>query len=107
MFTYSDWSYDVLEKEGAGTLKLVSSASPGVDTEIFSPVKNKTAHKGAMGLEEDVKIIGTVMRNQKRKLYPDLFAAFRDYLDECERQGKKELAQKTFLYCHTSYPDVG
>ena len=107
VFTYSDWSYDVLEKEGAGTLNLVSSASPGVDTEIFAPVKNKTAHKASMGLQEDVKIIGTVMRNQKRKLYPDLFAAFRDYLDECERQGKSEQASKTYLYCHTSYPDVG
>jgi len=107
IFTYSDWSHDVLKKEGVGKLNLNGCAPPGVDIDIFKPTKNKTAHKSSMGLQEDVKVIGTVMRNQKRKLYPDLFAAFREYLDECERQGKTELAKKTFLYCHTSYPDVG
>ena len=107
IFTYSDWSRDVLKKEGAGKLSLNGCAPPGVDIDTFKPVDNKTAHKTSMGLEEGVKVIGTVMRNQKRKLYPDLFAAFREYLDECERQGRTELAKKTFLYCHTSYPDVG
>ena len=33
-----------------------------------------------MGLDPDCKIIGTVMRNQRRKLYPDLFEAFKKFL---------------------------
>jgi hypothetical protein len=70
-------------------------------------VANKSAHKEESGLMGDIKIIGTVMRNQKRKLFPDLFKAFRKFLNECEQQGKTELAKKTFLYLHTSYPDVG
>jgi hypothetical protein len=60
-----------------------------------------------MGMLTDVNIIGTVMRNQRRKLYPDLFMAFRRLLDLCEERGETELAKKTYLYCHTSYPDVG
>ena len=107
VFTYTDWSGNVLRKESGGLIKPVSSASPGVDIDLFNPVKNKGAHKKNMGLFDDVKIIGTVMRNQKRKLYPDLFQAFRKYLDTCEASGQSELAKKTYLYCHTSYPDVG
>jgi hypothetical protein len=40
------------------------------------------------------------MRNQRRKLYPDLFEAFRLFLDKSEDKN-------FYLYCHTSYPDLG
>jgi len=40
------------------------------------------------------------MRNQRRKLYPDLFEAFRKFLDKAENDNY-------YLYCHTSYPDLG
>ena len=98
VFTYSDWSGDVLRKESGGMISPLGAASPGVDIETFKPVPNKSAHKSEAGLLDDVKIIGTVMRNQKRKLFPDLFQAFRKFLDQCEQRGKTELAKKTFLY---------
>ena len=41
------------------------------------------------------------MRNQRRKLYPDLFATFRNFLN------KVKDPQNYLLYCHTSYPDMG
>jgi intein/homing endonuclease len=66
----------------------------------FQPVPNKAAHRLAMGLDPDWKIIGTVMRNQRRKLFPDLLEAFSKYLSFT---GDKD----TYLYCHTSYPDNG
>jgi hypothetical protein len=47
------------------------------------------------------------MRNQKRKLYPDLFSAFRKFLDICEEKKDYDLMKKTYLYVHTSYPDFG
>lgn len=47
------------------------------------------------------------MRNQKRKLFPDLFISFRKYLDKCREIGKSDLADNTYFYMHTSYPDVG
>jgi glycosyltransferase involved in cell wall biosynthesis len=40
------------------------------------------------------------MRNQRRKLYPDLFEAFKKFLDKAEDKNY-------YLYCHTSYPDLG
>ena len=40
------------------------------------------------------------MRNQRRKLYPDLFKVFREFLDATKDP-------QCFLYCHTYYPDVG
>jgi glycosyltransferase involved in cell wall biosynthesis len=107
VFTYSDWSLDVLKKEGAGKINLFCSAPPGVDIETFKPPASKSKHKAQFGLFEDVKIVGTVMRNQKRKLFPDLMRGFRLYLDKCNESGRTELAQKTYLYLHTSYPDVG
>ncbi|KKN58716.1 hypothetical protein LCGC14_0549520, partial [marine sediment metagenome] len=52
-------------------------------------------------------IVGTVMRNQKRKLYYDLIEAFSQWLNHSKNKGHTELAKRTFLYLHTSYPDVG
>jgi glycosyltransferase involved in cell wall biosynthesis len=107
VFTYEDWSQSVLKKESGGDMNLKGIAPPGVDIDIFTPVPSKSQHKKNVGLLDDIKIVGTVMRNQRRKLYPDLFIAFRKFLDSCIEQGKTEVAEKTFLYCHTSYPDVG
>jgi len=103
VFTYSDWGLEVLRKQSDGRIKLQQSAPPGVDPEVFKPVENKAEHRKQMGFAEDAFIIGTIMRNQKRKLYPDLFKAFRMFLDNAD----PELAKKTFLYVHTSFPDRG
>jgi len=96
--TYSDWSFDML-KEQSPKIKLVCSTPPCASP-LFKPVPDKRAHKESLGLNPDFKIIGTVMRNQRRKLFPELFKAFGRYLKET---GHKN----TYLYCHTSYPDNG
>ena len=54
-----------------------------------------------MNIPTNAKVIGTVMRNQRRKLYPDLFATFRKVLDVVENP------YSYYLYCHTSFPDMG
>lgn len=46
------------------------------------------------------------MRNQKRKLLPDLFYSFRQLLDLCEDK-YPSIGDKLYLYLHTSYPDAG
>jgi glycosyltransferase involved in cell wall biosynthesis len=107
VFTYSDWALDILKNNSSKLLNLHKSAPPGVDYDTFTPVVNKAKHKEACGLFGTAKIIGTVMRNQKRKLFPDLFIGFRKYLDKCKELGKDELANNTYFYMHTSYPDVG
>ena len=98
VLTYSDWAIDVLKSQ-SDSINVKCSAPPSASEEFF-PVTNKSAHKEKMGIDPSWKIIGTVMRNQRRKLFPDLFKAFGKYL---EKTGDKN----TYLYCHTSYPDNG
>jgi len=98
VLTYSDWAVDVL-KNANPNMNVKRSATPSASEE-FKPVLDKNAHKVKMGINPDWKIIGTVMRNQRRKLFPELFEAFGKYLKET---GEKN----TYLYCHTSYPDNG
>lgn len=97
VLTYSDWATGVLRSHNTN-MNLGPSASPAVPPE-FSPVEDKRAHKSKMGIDPDTKIVGTVMRNQRRKRFPKLFQGFREYLN---RTG-----DNTILYCHTSYPDNG
>ena len=97
--TYSDWAGEVLKKQSGGKINYLGSAPPSAHP-AYMHIKDKRAHKKSMGLDPDFKIIGTVMRNQRRKLYPDLFEAFRKFLDKSENKNY-------YLYCHTSYPDLG
>ncbi len=103
IFTYSDWAIPVLKKQSAGAIKPICSAYPGVDLKVYKPM-DKIALRKEMGLPEDAYIIGTTMRNQPRKLFAELFKAFRIYLD---KYGNTDIGKKTYLYLHTSYPDLG
>jgi len=107
VFTYSDWNKKILDKESNHNIKTLGSAPPAVDTSVFCPPESVDIQRQKFGMLTGVNIVGTVMRNQRRKLYPDLFIAFKKFLDICEKEGKQELADKTYLYVHTSYPDVG
>jgi len=113
---YSEFGRDVLEGkriyvpgtawdteiENARINKVMAIAPPAADFDTLKPVANKTQHKASMGFKDKVLIVGTVMRNQKRKMYPELFRAFREMLE-----ANPSLANKTYLYIHTSYPDIG
>ena len=97
--TYSDWAGGVLQDQSGGKINYLGSSPPSANP-AYNPVDDKRAHKVSYGIDPEYKIIGTVMRNQRRKLYPDLFEAFRKFLDQSEDK-------KFYLYCHTSYPDLG
>ena len=101
VLTYTEFSKRVLEEESGYKIKVLDTPGLGVNTEVFSPVQNKYEHNKQYGLENKI-IIGTVMRNQKRKLFSDLFDAFRDF---CLKYPQK--SANVYLYCHTSYPDLG
>jgi glycosyltransferase involved in cell wall biosynthesis len=98
VFAYSEFGRDTLLSQ-CRDIKFVDTASPSASN-IFMPYGDKAAHKASMELSENVLILGTVMRNQKRKLYPDLFESFRKFLDEVKDPN-------IYLLCHTYYPDVG
>tara|TARA_R110000744_G_scaffold90858_1_gene176391 strand:+ start:145 stop:1791 length:1647 start_codon:yes stop_codon:yes gene_type:complete len=98
VFAYSEFGRDVLLNQ-CDKINFVDVASPAAN-QCFTPAPNKSEHKVSMGVSPDSFIVGTVMRNQRRKLYPDLFESFRKFLDETQDSN-------AFLYCHTYYPDVG
>jgi glycosyltransferase involved in cell wall biosynthesis len=102
VFSYSDWGTKVLDTEGGGLINTVGSAPPGADLDHFYPMDKKELRK-KFQFEDDIFVVGTVMRNQGRKLYPELIADFAEFL----KQAPEGLARKTFLYLHTSYPDQG
>ena len=97
--TYSDWAGGVLKDQSGGKINYLGSSPPSAHA-AYKPVEDKDKHKESFGIDPEYKIVGTVMRNQRRKLYPDLFEAFRKFLDQSEDK-------KYYLYCHTSYPDLG
>lgn len=103
IFTYSDWATDVLNKQTNNRIKSLGSASPCANLQEFFIVPNKKQHKQNYGLNPDWFVVGTVMRNQRRKLYPDLLASFRQFLDTID----KAVADKCFIYLHTCFPDAG
>jgi glycosyltransferase involved in cell wall biosynthesis len=98
--TYSDWAGEVLKKQSGGKINYLGSAPPSAHP-AYQPIDDKISLKVSFGVDANTKIIGTVMRNQRRKLYPDLFASFRKFLDTVENKHEYR------LYCHTSYPDLG
>ena len=92
LLTYNNWSKKVLEGYG---LK-VHAAAPAKAPDSFRPM-HKIECKASLGLPVTGKIIGTVMRNQPRKLFDELFTAFRKFLEETDKE--------VYLYCHTGFPD--
>ena len=98
-FTYSDWAGEVLKDQSGGKINYLGSAPPSAHP-AYKTIEDKATHKKNLGIDPKYKIIGTVMRNQRRKLYPDLFEAFKKFLDQSEDKN-------FYLYCHTSYPDLG
>lgn len=102
VFTYSDWAIPILKKQSNNKIKPICSAYPGTEFDAFFPSVDKAIDKQKLGLPADSFIIGSVMRNQKRKLLEDLFSAFALYL---KKYGNTEKGKKTYLLIHTSYPD--
>jgi len=107
ILTYSDYGMNLLEKTSRKGTELVTVASPGADLEVFTPPIDKKDHKRRLGIDPNSLIVGTVMRNQKRKLYYDLIEAFSMWINRSNSKGHTDLTKRTFLYLHTSYPDVG
>lgn len=99
---YSEFGRDTLIHDTNGRINFCGLAPPAADYDLLKPVPDKRSHREAMGFESNINIVGTIMRNQKRKLYPDLLQSFKMFLEKYPQVGKD-----TFLYLHTSYPDIG
>jgi len=104
VLAYSSWGLETLRKQGL--TNLYKTASPGVQDTVFRPAINKMEHKRKLGFPDDAFIVGSIMRNQKRKLIPNLMDGFNLLLDRLKKEGKHRQAVTTLLYLHTSYPDT-
>lgn len=105
VFSYSDWGGSVIQEQSNNKINYVGTASPGVNLDIFK-IKDKIATKAKYNIDPNWLIVGSVMRNQKRKLIPELFITFKNVLDYF-KLNNPEAGKNLYLYLHTSYPDMG
>lgn len=106
--TYSDFGRDTLAEQSNNHINYIDTTSPGVSLDVFKPLQEEQRKniRKAMGIEEDAFIVGTICRNQKRKLIPELFESFGKFVKQLH-EANHPLASKTYLHVHTSYPDAG
>ena len=97
---YSEFGVKTLKKDAGHLLNVVGCASPGIDPKIYKPYDKKQIRE-ELGLDPNINIIGTVMRNQKRKLFPELIKSFAKFL----KVAPPEIKDNTYLLLHTSYPE--
>jgi glycosyltransferase involved in cell wall biosynthesis len=94
VITYSNWAKDILYH-----LEIESEvASPSASEDYFK-INSQSIKQFKLSTLNDVKLVGTVMRNQPRKLFNELFEGFAKFL--------KTTTEKVLLYCHTTFPDFG
>ena len=101
ILAYSEFGEKTLAEQSNGTINTIGCASPAIDPKVYYPFSDKAEHKKSLGIPEDSFVVGTVMRNQKRKLFIELMRSFKLFLDKAP----KDIREKTYLYLHTSYPE--
>lgn len=102
---YTEWARSVLSAACGKNINLFhKTANAGINPQDFYPLTDKKQHKINI-FGEDKEIVGCVMRNQKRKLFADNMLIFKKYLDRLKENNNVEKYNKSFLYCHTSYPE--
>jgi glycosyltransferase involved in cell wall biosynthesis len=108
IFTYSDFGRDTLLRQSNNSIKYIDTTSPGVSLQNFQylPKESRQQLRQFFGIDPEAFVIGSVMRNQKRKLIPELFVALKEFIKYLKETNHPK-ADKTFLYLHTSYPDAG
>jgi glycosyltransferase involved in cell wall biosynthesis len=97
VLAHTDWAVDYL-KRSRNTMNAVTSVSDSVDTDVFRPINfSATLNRAQHMVPKDAFVVGAVMRNQKRKLIPNLMGIVKN---------ARTLTKKNILlYLHTSYPE--
>lgn len=103
IIAYSHFGKKILENQSNNKIKVTDVISAGVDLDTFHPMdRQKLMHKWALRTDKNTNIIGSVMRNQSRKLFPRLIQSYKKF-----KNANPTMARHTCLWLHTSYPDVG
>lgn len=94
---HTQWGIDYLKSTNI-PCNIVAPVNDSVDIETFTCQNTpKELIKGNLGINPNDFIIGSVMRNQKRKLIPNLIKIIKRLNNE---------NNNIKLYLHTSYPDL-
>ena len=111
-FAYSHFGKRVIEEQTRTELAKVKNVAPvdvtdviqpGVDLEVFRPLpRDEVYEKLGLTNAKHLRFIGTVMRNQPRKLFPRIIESFAQLI----KQYPKE-SENVMLHLHTSVRDVG
>lgn len=102
---YTKWAQKVLMESCGSHINLFPKiANAGINPNEFFPLQHKIQHKRQY-FGENKNVVGVVMRNQKRKLFADLFEVYRKYLDKLKSESKIDIYNQSILYMHTSYPE--
>lgn len=97
VLTHTQWASDQLKNLDKNKRMSISGIlSDSVDTDIFKPINNT---REIYGIDDQAFIIGSVLRNQKRKLIPDLLDITRAII-------RNNPDKSIYLYLHTSYPEI-
>jgi glycosyltransferase involved in cell wall biosynthesis len=91
--SYNEWAENWLKTQYGGK-NIIGAISPGVSPAYYPLDKN--ACKAKLDLPKNKRVLLTVMRNQGRKRFPELFEGFANFNDP-----------NTILYCHTHHQDRG
>lgn len=110
VLAYSDYGIHTLRKQsqlmpdGRKKMRIFPSAMrPGVALDVFKPMpRSEVRDFWNLNINDDFPIIGTVMRNQSRKLYPDLIDGFALMK---ERYKGNRLIDRATLVIHSAWPD--
>lgn len=98
VLAHTDWAIEYL-KNSHRNINVGKSVADSVDVNVFSPILyGRNYHRSKFLLDPDAFIIGSVMRNQKRKLIPNLMSVVKSLI---QFTGKNNI----YLYLHTSYPE--
>lgn len=111
LMAYSYFGKRVLETQsrlpiarhmGSKQLDVHSVIQPGVDVDVFKPLANDEAFKVFNIDPKQYRFVGTVMRNQQRKLFDRIIQSFSTFKRRYPNESKN-----VNLLLHTSIPDVG
>jgi glycosyltransferase involved in cell wall biosynthesis len=105
---YTDWAKKVLLEYAGKKINLYKdTVNAGINPFELLPLHSQKIKKIKANYfgNEDSIVIGSVMRNQKRKLLNDYFLMFRKYLNKLKQNDLKKEYDRSILYLHTTYPE--
>ncbi len=98
---YADYGIHTLKQQSSKINLYPTPLRPGVDLKTFKKL-DKGSVRDKFGLSKDIKIVGTVMRNQSRKLILRFLDAFS--LMKNKYKGNDSI-DKAAVLIHSSWPD--